>query len=640
MSILSFEFLAFGLLLLIAYYSFPLKGRPWVLLTFSVLFVYLNSVTELNLIELFTKPKLPEIKILIPLGALLLTVLTFLIPFKKPQKWRPWALILSSLALVFFSGAASLMHLLTLTLIVWGGALGLQSLRNHEADMETAARKLSKSGPMDWADDRDWQATVRAESVLKNSARGFVTARKWLLAFLLVLDLGSMAFIKFYPTVAKMLNDGWTKAHPLLIWDMIVPLGLSYFTFQSAGYLIDVSRGKAEAPKNPLRTLLFVGYFMQLPQGPISTWKELQGQLTTGHRFDATKFVSGFQLMMWGYFKKLVLADRLALVTEEALKLKTSLTGWLALGSAILYAIRLYADFSGGLDVMRGLSRMVGVELPENFRRPFFATSVAEYWRRWHITLGTWFRSYLLYPLTASKFGVGLGRIAGKILGKKTGRAVPAALGTILVFVLIGIWHGFSLNALNFGLYFGLLMALSTLLDPFWKWLNKALRLPKWLMTPFRMIRTWVLIVIPQFFAFTTTLEKATFMMEKAFSPVIYYFNGVTAWIAGLFSGGGTEAAALFSAEEAFSAWSFETFVSRCTKIMSPMEWIIAGSALVIILAVDIICEHKKDFCDGLAKPKFFFIRWPLMILLILAILVFGCYGQGYDSAAFLYTQF
>ena len=111
MSILSFEFLGFALLLLIAYYSFPLKWRPWVLLTFSVLFVYLNTIKELNLVELFTKPQMPPLKILIPAGILLLTVLTFLIPFKKPQKWRSWVLILAGLALVILSGAMSPIHL-------------------------------------------------------------------------------------------------------------------------------------------------------------------------------------------------------------------------------------------------------------------------------------------------------------------------------------------------------------------------------------------------------------------------------------------------------------------------------------------------------------------------------------------------
>ena len=543
MSILSFEFLVFGALLLLAYYTLPVKWRPWVLLAFSAAFIS-------------------------------------------------------------FSGWASLVHLAALTLITWGGALGLRGLCRGKAAMEDSAGRLARSGPMDWADEGDFQAHMQAENVLKKSARGCDTVRKWLLALLLILVLGSMAFIKYYPEAAQRLNNGWLKGSPLPIWNMAAPLGLSYITFMSAGYLIDVARDKADAPKNPLKTLLFIGFFPHLPQGPISSWKDLEGQLFTGHPLDPVGFVSGFQLMIWGYFKKMVIADRLALVTEEALKLRGSLTGWLALGSAILYAVRLYADFSGGMDVVRGLSRMVGVHLPENFRRPFFSTSLAEYWRRWHITLGRWFRSYVLYPLSASRFGTGLGRAAGKVLGKKTGRVLPTALGVVLVFLLIGVWHGHFENSVIYGLYFGVIIALSMFLDPLWKRLNKALRLPRCIMTPFRLIRTWALLIPPQYFACTATVDKAWFMLEKTFGD-----------------------------------WSFGTFVSRCTHIMAPLEWIILGCALLLLLAVDIISEKKNDFCDAVARGPVL-LRWPLLMLLIMIVLVFGCYGTGYDAAAFLYTQF
>ena len=200
--------------------------------------------------------------------------------------------------------------------------------------------------------------------------------------------------------------------------------------------------------------------------------------------------------MLWGYFKKMVIADRLAAATDALLKAQ-SLPGWFILGSVILYAVRLYTDFSGGMDAIRGVSRMLGIELPENFRRPFFSQSVAEYWRRWHIILGAWFRSYLLYPLTTSKAGIALGKAASKALGKKTGRMVPSALATLLVFLLIGIWHTANWNAVIFGAYFGLVMAASMLLEPLWKQMRTALKLPKngW-MAPFRLLRTWVLILL------------------------------------------------------------------------------------------------------------------------------------------------
>ncbi|MBR5704527.1 MAG: hypothetical protein IKX21_00990, partial [Deltaproteobacteria bacterium] len=367
---------------------------------------------------------------------------------------------------------------------------------------------------------------------------------------------------------------------------------------------IDVFRGKTDPQRNPLKAWLFLGYFPQLPQGPISTWKELGGQLLSGRRFDPDMFVSGFQVLLWGYFKKMVIADRLT-ATTTALMEGAGLPGWFILGGVILYTIRLYLDFSGGMDVVRGVSRMLGIDLPENFRRPFFSQSVAEYWRRWHITLGAWFRSYLLYPLTTCKAGIALGKMSSKAFGKKAGRMVPSALATLLVFLLIGIWHTASWNAVIFGAYFGLVMGVSMLLEPAWKILRAILNLPKaGFMTPLRLLRTWALILVAQYFAFTVNTAQSFSLL------------------------GGT-----------FFNWSFAGFAEKTAAVMEPLEWIIAGAGCLIVLIVDLLCEHKIDVCEGLAKTNFL-IRWPVLLLLIVAIVTFGVYGSGFDGAAFLYTQF
>lgn len=473
----------------------------------------------------------------------LLAAGTLIVYFLLPLKIRWIALLCGSAAFICLSGWYSAAHLTAAALVMWGGGLLLQK---HKSRL--------------------------------------------LLAGLLTLNLGTMAFLKYYPV--------FTGA------DLILPAGLSYFTFQSAGYLTDVYRGKAEPQRNPLKAWLFIGYFPQLPQGPISTWKELGGQLLTGHRLEPENIVSGFQLLLWGLFKKMVIADRLAASTAAVLQ-GGEMPGWLILSGAALYAIRLYLDFSGGMDVVRGLSRMAGIELPENFRRPFFSRSVAEYWRRWHITLGAWFRSYLLYPLTTSHAGIALGKAASRLFGKKTGRTVPTALATLIVFLLIGVWHAANWNAVLFGAYFGTIMAASTLLEQFWKFLQKRLRLPKggW-MTPVRLVRTWMLILTAQYFAFTPDPSAAFSLL------------------------GGT-----------FRNWDFSGFAERMTGIMTAQEWIIAGAAGILVLAVDLLCERKKDVCGTLARTHFW-IRWPVLLLLILAIATFGIYGAGYDPAAFLYTQF
>ena len=480
----------------------------------------------------------------------LVFILLVILVYHTLPLWLRWyVLLLASGIFVVLSGWQGGVHLAAVSLVTWGGGLLIR-----------------------WAEKPGM--------------------KKLILAVCLILNIGTMTFIKYYTVLSQWLH--WS------LWEMAVPLGLSYFTFQTSGFLIDVYRGKVEVPKNPLKVFLFAGYFPQLSQGPISNWKELGNQLTEGHRFNPESIVAGFQMMLWGYFKKLVIADRLA-ATTDALLAGEPLPGWFVLAGVILYAIRLYADFSGGMDVIRGISQMLGITLPENFRRPFFAVSVADYWRRWHITLGTWFRSYLLYPLTASKAGIALGRSAGKLLGKKTGRILPTALATFLIFLLIGLWHGASWNAVIYGGYFGVIMAVSMLMDPLWKKLHLS---KKGWVNALRMVRTWLLILPAQYFAFTADTAQSFFLIRQTFAD-----------------------------------WNIAAFLERFKAIMSPLEWGIAGAGLLILLIVDIHLERLKGFNDRLAR-KSFLLRWPLWLLLILAIFVFGCYGEGFDSSAFLYTQF
>ena len=480
---------------------------------------------------------------ILSLKFLLLAACMVLLYYLLPLRIRWIVLLAASAVYVGLSGWYSVAHLTTVALVMWGGGLMLERKR---------------SGLM--------------------------------LTLLVGLDMSAMLLLKYAPS-------RFTQG-------LLVPVGLSYFTFQSAGYLVDVYRSKVRAQKNPLWAWLFVGYFPQLAQGPISTWKELGPQLITGHRLNPEQFGSGFTLLLWGYFKKLVIADRLAATTDTLLG-GGSLPGWFVLGGVMLYTVRLYMDFSGGVDVVRGLSRMVGIELPENFHRPFFATSVADYWRRWHITLGKWFRAYLLYPLTTSRAGIALGRFASKFLGKRTGRAVPSVLATLLVFLLIGLWHAANWNAVIYGAYFGLVMASSMLLEPVWKTMRATLRLPQGgFMTSLRIVRTWGLILLAQYFAFTASPQQSLALLGQTLAP-----------------------------------WSFEGCAAQLTAVMAPLEWLIAGAGCAAVLAVDGLCERKVDVCTRLVRAPIA-LRWPVLLVLILVIAVFGMYGTGYNGADFLYTQF
>lgn len=505
-----------------------------------------------------------------------------LVFYLLPRKLRWGVLLAASLGFYFMSGWQGLIYLLAVAFITWLGGRRIHRLR----------------GKIDEA---------RAD---ENPALAYALKRRmrrWL-AGCLLLVLGAMVFIKYQAAGCSALNAllrALEQPLQLEAMDVLVPLGLSYFTFQSAGYLIDVYWGKADAQMNFCKYLLFVSFFPQVIQGPISTHAQLAPQLLAPRAFHPQRFTMGFQLMLWGYFKKLVLADRLAAVTLTVAG-GTGQQGWLVLLGVVLYTIRLYGDFSGGMDVVRGVAMMLGVELTENFRRPFFSTSLAEYWRRWHISLGAWFRSYVLYPLSTSRFGALLARAGKRMLGKKAGRMLPGAVSTFIIFLLIGVWHTANWNALIFGAYFGLLMGASMLMEPLFKTLRRKLHVTEktWWWRLLGWGRTMALVLLAQYFAFTDGPQQAFRLLA-----------------------------------DTFTAWDLRRFAATMTGFMSWLEWGIAGGALLTVALVDALCEARVDVNARLTKGTLL-IRWPVLLALILAILIFGCYGADFDGAAFLYTNF
>jgi len=549
------------------------------------------------------------------------TIATVIIYYIIPLRFRWWVLLAASCAFYALAGWQGCVWLVLVGLLTFLMSLLQEKLAGREKEISGIEERIRQAQKNDLSGNGEETITDAScgnespdelekiweipdgEEIPRLPEKGWFSSasrvkklRKLVLAVTIILPFAAMAFVKYYDAVRELIT-----ALPALA--LLLPLGLSYFTFQSVGYAVDIYRQKYPAQKNPFKYLLFISFFPQMTQGPISPYPQLMPQLEEGHRFNPDNFVMGAQLALWGFFKKMVIADRLADITQ-AINVKQK--GWFILLTVIIYAIRLYADFSGGMDVIRGAAKMMGIDMVENFRRPFFSHSVAEYWRRWHISLGVWFRNYLFYPITTSGFGLALSKLGRKLFGKKAGRNLPATVSTIIIFFLIGIWHTANGNALIFGLYFGLIMGIELLLEPWFKKLKKKFHINEknisWKI--YTMIRTWILIIIPQYFAFTK--DPAT----------------------GLALLGNT-----------FKNWDFTKAGAQFTAVTKSLTWYIAGIAFLIMLIVDIICEIKPDLNERLAKG-YFFIRWPILILLIVAILVYGCYGTGYDPTAFLYTHF
>ena len=234
--------------------------------------------------------------------------------------------------------------------------------------------------------------------------------------------------------------------------NLLLPMGISFYTFQTMGYIIDVYRGKYGAEKNIGKLALFVSFFPQLIQGPISRFDDLSLSLYKEHNFDAKGFSFGFQRVLWGYFKKLVIADRIVIAVLEITKNPETYDGIFVLVGMVFYAIQLYADFTGGIDITIGIAQMLGIKVKENFNRPYFSKSIVEYWRRWHITMGTWFKDYIFYPLSVCKPMLNISKSSRKRFGEQIGKRVPVYLSTMTVWFTTGLWHGASWNFVVWGL--------------------------------------------------------------------------------------------------------------------------------------------------------------------------------------------
>lgn len=220
---------------------------------------------------------------------------------------------------------------------------------------------------------------------------------------------------------------------------LIVPLGISFYTLQAISYLVDVSKGTISAERNPARLALYLMFFPTIMQGPISRYGQLAPQLWTPHRFDYDALKSGLMLMLWGFFKKMVIADRAAMLANGVFAADSTAEGFVVLLGVLSYSLQIYADFSGCVDISRGLAEAMGIDLIRNFNHPYLATSVKDFWHRWHISLSTWLKDYVYIPLGGNRKG-----------------AFRKYLNILIVFAVSGLWHGTGINFFVWGLLHGI----------------------------------------------------------------------------------------------------------------------------------------------------------------------------------------
>jgi D-alanyl-lipoteichoic acid acyltransferase DltB (MBOAT superfamily) len=426
-----------------------------------------------------------------------------------------------------------------------------------------------------------------------------------------VLNFGLLYVLKYWNFTAELLQPlvgRLTRGGALPLSQLLVPLAVSYFMFQSVGYVVDVYRDKYPPERNFLRLLLFVCFFPQMVQGPISRYDQLAPQLYAQRALDCTQLKYGIQLALWGYFKKLVIADRAAVLVNAVMNDPWSYGGAIQAAGVFFYSIQLYCDFSGGIDITRGVAQLFGIQMAENFRRPIFATSLTEFWRRWHITLGAWMRDYLFYPLSLSKPFGRLGKFTRKHIGGKLGKIFPTSLATFLIYFVIGIWHGANWRYVAFGFWNGILITLALLLAPQFAWLKGALRIDdkaKWYHC-FQIARTCFLVFLGRYITRAPRLATAVWMVKETFlHPCLPDLWNGTLLSLGL--GGGDLAVILLG--------------------------------MVVVLGVEWYQERGGQVRAALEKQSFL-VQWLAIVIPLLVLFCLGILRADYISSGFIYQQY
>ena len=526
-----------------------------------------------------------------------------LIYFLFPLKRFRWVVLLC--ANMFFYAVAGYrwsMFILFTTASTYLAALWIENISFR-------SRKLLQEKKGEWSRE--------AKQAFKNRT----TRRKRLvMALALVLNFGILAFLKYYNFFAGSLNEvlgalSIELSAPTL--KLFLPLGISFYTFQSMGYVVDVYREKTLAQKNPLKLLLFISFFPQIIQGPISIYDQLAHQLYVIHDFDFTRFKHGCELILWGFFKKMVIADRAVIAINAVTSSYSSYAGSTLTFTVLLYSLQLYADFSGGIDISRGVAQIFDIELTENFKRPYFSTSISQYWQRWHISLGTWMKCYVFYPLATSKLFLSAGKSIKKTRFGKTAagahiaKVLPTGVASLIVFLLVGVWHGASWKFVAFGLWNGGVIMLSILLQPVFDGFVSALRINRKnpLFVLFQMARTFIVVLVGYVFDVAPSFAQAMMTFRLLFTD----FD--------LVKGAG-----------------------QIQKLgLTNNEYLMILVSAIVLLTVSIIREKhekKRVTLRELLDRKPFIIRWLLIFAAVMTIIIFGAYGSGYNAADFVYMQF
>ena len=515
----------------------------------------------------------------ISIGFLIFLASVFLAYYLIPKKYQWIELLAASYVFYCFAGIKYIGFILVTTLSTYFVAKLLEYMSDRaDAYVESHRDEMSKD--------------ERKEYRAKQKKKRFL-----LLCAGLVFNFGILAALKYTPLAETAYISGFLSL-----------IGISFYMFQTMGYLIDVYRSKTVAEKNVAKFALFVSFFPQLVQGPISRYGDLAPQLFEGHDFDIRNVSFGIQRIIWGFFKKLVIADRVAVAVVAMKNSPDEFYGLSVLVLIIFYSINIYADFTGGMDIAIGVGETLGIKMTENFKRPFFSKSTKEYWNRWHITMGSWFTDYVFYPLSVCTPMRSVSKKCRELLGNNIGKRIPMYIATVLTWLLTGVWHGSGLNFIVWGLLNGVIILVSEELSPLYKrFHNRFPRLGSSApYVSFMMFRTFFIMGIIRILDVYRDVGLTFRMWGSVFvspNPSVLFNGGLLGFSLGT------------------------------------ADYMILAIGVILMFAVSVIRERSGKNIRELLENKTVLCAF-IFTALIAVTVIFGVYGNGYDANQFIYNQF
>ena len=418
--------------------------------------------------------------------------------------------------------------------------------------------------------------------------------KKWIVAGSFVINVGILFYFKYLNFALLILASVFSKMHIQLNvpdFDIILPIGISFYIFQALSYTMDVYRDETYAEKNFIRYALFVSFFPQLVAGPIERSKNLLKQMAVPNKFCFEDAREGFLLMLWGFFMKIVLADRIAIFVDTVYGDFSTYSGAYLVVATMLFAFQIYCDFAGYSMIAVGAAKILGITLMENFDSPYLSTSVAEFWRRWHISLTSWFKDYLYIPLGGSRRG-----------------NIRKYINKMIVFLVSGLWHGASISFVTWGGLNGLYQVIGEIVQPIRDKMVSVLHLNRESLGHklMHIVGTFVLVDFSWIFFRANRFKEALEIIKS----IITVKNP---WI--LFDGS----------------------LYECGLDEKNFRLLLLGIA--ILLLAD-FCKRKGIKIREVIVRQDYWFRCIFIAVAIVFILLFGIWGPSFDKANFIYFQF